>query len=59
MPVLAVTANVLIGFALYFGVVAALYGGTDVGLEVRAATVDQGIDPGGGGSSGRKSAFGN
>ena len=70
MPVLAVTANILMSFALYIGIVAALYGGTDVaasirgaavrpGLKTVVATVDQGVNPGGGGSSGRTSAFGN
>ena len=69
MPVLAVTANLLMSFALYFGIVAALYGGTDVAASIRGAavrpglktvvTVDQGVNPGGGGSSGRTSAFGN
>ena len=34
MPVLAVTANVLISFALYFGIVALLYGGTDVAASM-------------------------
>ena len=61
MPVLAVTANLLVSFALYFGIVAALYGGTDVAASMSSGAkmdIDEPYPPGGG-SSGRPSAFGN
>ena len=35
MPFFAVTANLLMSFALYAGVVAALYGGTDVAATAK------------------------
>ena len=59
MPVLAVTANVLVSFALYFGIVAALYGGTDVAASMSSGAKMEIDDPPGGGSSGRKSVWAN
>ena len=63
MPVLAVTANVLVSFALYFGIVALLYGGTDVAASMSSGEQQtKGFDdpdPPGGGSSGRKSVWAN
>ena len=42
MPVLAVTANILMSFLLFFGIVAALYGGTDVAATVKSSTTLRG-----------------
>ena len=61
MPVLAVTANILMSFLLFFGIVAALYGGTDVAASMSSGAkmdIDD-PDPPGGGSSGRKSVWAN
>ena len=42
MPVLAVTANLLMSFLLFLGIVAALYGGTDVAASVTSSTTVRG-----------------
>ena len=48
MPILAVTANLLMGVALYVGVIAALYGGTDVAASLGAGSQAPGEEPEGG-----------
>ena len=52
MPFFAVTANLLMSFALYAGVVAALYGGTDVAATAKLGAKAPVTDLRGGGTLG-------
>ena len=52
MPFFAVTANLLMSFALYAGVVAALYGGTDVAATATLGAKAPVTDLRGGGTLG-------